>query len=142
MTVTEIWLGIPCTQAAQSAMLDKGYQLQPHTHGAHRQRYVMAVRAGRSEVGIWRCLSAAVRVFGIEEERIIGETKDWRVYRARAAGIWAARQLGHSSPRVGKRFNRDHSTVLMAERRCEEMQAEDDCYYDDCQRVMSMVRTA
>lgn len=44
MTVTEIHLGVPCTYEAQQEMLNKGYELEPHAHGAHRQRYVMAHR--------------------------------------------------------------------------------------------------
>ena len=142
MTITEIHLGVPYTYEAQQEMLDKGYTLQPHAHGVHRQRYVIAVRPGRSMVSTWHCLSAAVNVFGLEEQTIIAETKEPHIYMARIAGMWAARQLGHSSTRVGRQFNRDHSTVLTAAKRCEVLQAEDDRYRVQCERVMSMVRSA
>ena len=92
MTVTEIWIGVPCTEAAQSAMLDKGYQLQPHTHGAHRQRYVMAHR--RKPQVRWTDEEAETlqRWWGVRTAREIGNM----LGRSRNSVIGKADRMGLS----------------------------------------------
>lgn len=141
MTVTEIWLGIPATEAAQSAMLDKGYQIQPHTHGAHRQRYVMALRIGHYHT-VEACMAAVTRIFGVPRIKLVGRARSRPIVRPRWAAMWVARELGHTFQEIADKFDRDHSTVVHACQGCENVQLRDAAYRDACERVMSMVRSA
>lgn len=140
MTVTEIWIGVPATEKAQQEKLDQGYEIQPHTSGGRHGRYVMAHRPATYFGEISQCINAAVQVFGLTRERLFGELR--ATYRARAAAIWAARNLGYSLPRIARAVNRDPTTVMHAHARCEEFQAECATYRTQCERVMSMVRSA
>lgn len=141
MTVTEIHLGVPCTYEAQQEMLDKGYTLQPHAHGVHRQRYVIAARPGHYST-VEACMAAATRVFGFPRWQLVGRTQLRNIVRARQAAMWAACELGFSLPEIGRRLDRDHTTVLHGRDQCKNIQSRDTAYREACERVMSMVRSA
>ena len=141
MTVTEIHLGVPCTYEAQQEMLDKGYTLQPHAHGVHRQRYVMALRSPRLPFKP-NFVVLAARVFDISPDDILRYCRVQRPVRARQAGMWAARQYGLSYPVIGRMFSRHHTTIMNAVARARERRWADDAFKAKTVQVMSMVRSA
>lgn len=141
MTVTEIHLGVPVTYAAQQEMLDKGYTLQPHEHGAHRQRYVMAVRSSRLPFKP-NFVVLAARVFDVSVDDILRYCRDQIVLQARHAGMWCARQHGLSFPVIGTMFNRDHSSVIYGVEKARARRWSDDAFKAKTLDVMSMVRSA
>lgn len=56
----------------------------------------------------------AARMFGTDPMLILSTSKRRHVTDARAAAMYACKLLGMSSPAIGARFNRDHSTVVYA----------------------------
>ena len=141
MTVTEIWIGVPATESAQREKLDQGYQIQPHTSGGRHGRYVMALRVGHYH-RIESCMAAATRVFGVPREKLVGRTRRREIVRPRWVAMWAASELGHTFADIGRKFDRDHTSVMHGCRECENLQVRDAVYRDACERVMSMVRSA
>ena len=60
-----------------------------------------------------KVLAATCAVAGLTKETILGEVKKKGVVEARQAGQFVAYALtGMSLPRIGKLFNRDHTSVL------------------------------
>lgn len=63
------------------------------------------------------CRIAAQEVFRVSSSEVLSPRRSRRVVRARQVGMVLARELvGASLPKVGNHFNRDHTTVLHAER--------------------------
>lgn len=56
----------------------------------------------------------AAALFGTEPMTMLSRNQTRNVVDARAAAMYACKLLGMSSPAVGARFNRDHTTVLYA----------------------------
>lgn len=81
-------------------------------------------------MGAVRDIAAEVAAgFGVSRAELLGDGRHGYVTRARFAAAWIARRRhGYSTPRIGRALNRDHSTILNAIRRCEELRASDPDY--------------
>ncbi|MDQ2859691.1 MAG: chromosomal replication initiator protein DnaA [Pseudomonadota bacterium] len=89
--------------------------LRPHLRGAERRVTVDEIQKAASEH------------FGLKQADLISQTRTRAVARPRQAAMWLAKQLTtRSLPDIGRRFGgRDHTTVLHAVRRIEELRAAD-----------------
>ncbi len=89
--------------------------LRPHLRGAERRVTVDDIQKAASEH------------FGLKQADLISQTRTRAVARPRQAAMWLAKQLTtRSLPDIGRRFGgRDHTTVLHAVRRIEELRAAD-----------------
>ncbi|MCV6826020.1 MULTISPECIES: helix-turn-helix domain-containing protein [Halocynthiibacter] len=56
-------------------------------------------------------------VYGISQQLLVSKNRSFRVCEARNEAVWHLLQLGHSYTAIGRAFNRDHSTVIHAEKR-------------------------
>ena len=71
-------------------------------------------------------LDAVAAAWGVEVGHIQGKSQKWIFAHPRFATVWLIRQrLGWSYPRIGKAFRRDHSTIIAAVQRAEELYAHD-----------------
>ena len=89
--------------------------LRPHLRGGERRVTVDDIQKAASEH------------FGLKQADLISERRTRAVARPRQAAMWLAKQLTtRSLPDIGRRFGgRDHTTVLHAVRRIEELRAGD-----------------
>ncbi len=89
--------------------------LRPHLRGGERRVTVDDIQKAASEH------------FGLKQADLISERRTRAVARPRQAAMWLAKQLTtRSLPDIGRRFGgRDHTTVLHAVRRIEELRATD-----------------
>jgi chromosomal replication initiator protein len=89
--------------------------LRPHLRGAERRITVDEIQKACSEH------------FGLRQADLISERRNRAIARPRQAAMWLAKQLTtRSLPDIGRRFGgRDHTTVLHAVRRIEQLRAED-----------------
>ena len=89
--------------------------LRPHLRGGERRVTVDDIQKAASEH------------FGLKQADLISQTRTRAVARPRQAAMWLAKQLTtRSLPDIGRRFGgRDHTTVLHAVRRIEELRAAD-----------------
>lgn len=67
--------------------------------------------------------SASLR-HGVSVEEILGDSHTQRIVRPRWEAMHEARQAGASFSAIGRRMNRDHTSVMHAVRRMEEITAE------------------
>ncbi len=90
--------------------------LRPHFRGGERRITVDDIQKAVSEH------------FGLKQADLISERRTRSVARPRQAAMWLAKQLTtRSLPDIGRRFGgRDHTTVIHAVRRIEELKAQDD----------------
>lgn len=88
-----------------------------------------------------RIIEFAGVAFSVADGAILGATRSERVCRARFAIAWVAREaFGLSSTVIGRSLgDRDHSTILSAQRRAQEMRAADDEYRDITDRLLAML---
>jgi chromosomal replication initiator protein len=89
--------------------------LRPHLRGAERRVTVDDIQKVTADY------------FGLKQADLISERRTRAVARPRQAAMWLAKQLTtRSLPDIGRRFGgRDHTTVLHAVRRIEELRAAD-----------------
>jgi len=89
--------------------------LRPHLRGGERRVTVDDIQKATSEH------------FGLKQADLLSERRTRAVARPRQAAMWLAKQLTtRSLPDIGRRFGgRDHTTVLHAVRRIEELRAAD-----------------
>jgi chromosomal replication initiator protein len=89
--------------------------LRPHLRGAERRITVDEIQKTCAEH------------FGMRQADLISERRNRAIARPRQAAMWLAKQLTtRSLPDIGRRFGgRDHTTVLHAVRRIEQLRAED-----------------
>src|SRR5579863_553442 len=89
--------------------------LRPHLRGAERRITVDEIQ------------KACAEHFGLRQADLISERRNRAIARPRQAAMWLAKQLTtRSLPDIGRRFGgRDHTTVLHAVRRIEQLRAED-----------------
>ena len=80
--------------------------------------------------------------FGLKQADLISERRNRSVARPRQAAMWLAKQLTtRSLPDIGRRFGgRDHTTVLHAVRRIEELKATDGQLSRDLETLMRKLR--
>lgn len=89
--------------------------LRPHLRGAERRITVDEIQ------------KAAADHYGMKQADLISERRTRAVARPRQAAMWLAKQLTtRSLPDIGRRFGgRDHTTVIHAVRRIDELRAAD-----------------
>lgn len=85
------------------------------------------LRGGERRVTVDEIQKAAAEHFGMTQADLISERRTRAVARPRQAAMWLAKQLTtRSLPDIGRRFGgRDHTTVIHAVRRIEELRAGD-----------------
>jgi chromosomal replication initiator protein len=85
------------------------------------------LRGGEKRVTVDDIQKAAAEHFGLKQADLISERRNRAIARPRQAAMWLAKQLTtRSLPDIGRRFGgRDHTTVLHAVRRIDELRASD-----------------
>ena len=85
------------------------------------------LRGGDKRVTVDDIQKATSEYYGLKQSDLISERRTRSVARPRQAAMWLAKQLTtRSLPDIGRRFGgRDHTTVLHAVRRIEELRAGD-----------------
>lgn len=85
------------------------------------------LRGGEKRITVDDIQKATAEHFGLKQADLISERRTRSVARPRQAAMWLAKQLTtRSLPDIGRRFGgRDHTTVLHAVRRIEELRAAD-----------------
>ncbi len=80
--------------------------------------------------------------FGLKQADLISERRARAVARPRQVAMWLAKQITtRSLPDIGRRFGgRDHTTVLHAVRRIEELKAGDPVLARDCDVLLRKLR--
>jgi chromosomal replication initiator protein len=69
---------------------------------------------------------AAARAFDLPRAALFARDRHAESILARAAAVWLARDLTHASfPRLGKLMGRDHSTLITAARKAQQLIATD-----------------
>jgi len=51
-------------------------------------------------------------LYGVSRAALVGQRRDAPLPLLRHVAFFIARERGHSAPKIGREFNRDHSTVL------------------------------
>lgn len=104
--------------------------LRPHLRGAERR------------VTIDEIQKAAAEHFGLKQADMISDRRNRAVARPRQAAMWVAKQLTtRSLPDIGRRFGgRDHTTVLHAVRRIEELKQTDAGLARDLEALIRRLR--
>jgi len=85
------------------------------------------LRGGEKRITIDEIQKAAAEHYGMKQADLISERRNRAIARPRQAAMWLAKHLTtRSLPDIGRRFGgRDHTTVLNAVRRIEELKASD-----------------
>ncbi len=85
------------------------------------------LRGGERRITVDEIQKACAEHFGLRQADLISERRNRAIARPRQAAMWLAKQLTtRSLPDIGRRFGgRDHTTVLHAVRRIEQLRAED-----------------
>jgi chromosomal replication initiator protein len=85
------------------------------------------LRGGEKRVTVDDIQKATAEHFGLKQADLISERRNRAIARPRQAAMWLAKQMTtRSLPDIGRRFGgRDHTTVLHAVRRIEELKAGD-----------------
>jgi chromosomal replication initiator protein len=85
------------------------------------------LRGGEKRVTVDDIQKATADHFGLKQADLISERRNRAIARPRQAAMWLAKQLTtRSLPDIGRRFGgRDHTTVLHAVRRIDELRAGD-----------------
>jgi chromosomal replication initiator protein len=115
-------------QGASSLGLEAAQRLlRPHLRGGPERR-----------VTVDDIQKAAAEHFGLKQADLISERRTRAVARPRQAAMWLAKQLTtRSLPDIGRRFGgRDHTTVLHAVRRIDELRASDAQLAQDLEALM------
>ena len=100
------------------------------------------LRGGEKRVTVDDIQKAASEHFGLKQADLISERRTRAVARPRQAAMWLAKQLTtRSLPDIGRRFGgRDHTTVLHAVRRIEELRAADPALARDLETLIRKLR--
>jgi chromosomal replication initiator protein len=104
--------------------------LRPHLRGGERRITVDDIQKAASEH------------FGLRQADMLSERRTKAVARPRQAAMWLAKQLtSRSLPDIGRRFGgRDHTTVLHAVRRIDQLRAEDPQLERDLEALIRKLR--
>jgi chromosomal replication initiator protein len=104
--------------------------LRPHLRGAEKRITVDDIQKAVSEH------------FGLKQADLLSERRTRAVARPRQAAMYLAKQLTtRSLPDIGRRFGgRDHTTVLHAVRRIEELRAVDPVLANDIETIARKLR--
>lgn len=85
---------------------------------------------------------AAGRMLGVPSERIFNRDRHATVALARQLAMAAARRHGYSLPEIGQAFDREHTTVLHAERTVAARAAADPRFADLLERIAAALTPA
>lgn len=104
--------------------------LRPHLRGSEKKITVDEIQKVTAEH------------FGLRQADLVSERRTRSVARPRQAAMWIAKQITtRSLPDIGRRFGgRDHTTVLHAVRRIEQLRADDPQLARDLEAVMRKLR--
>jgi chromosomal replication initiator protein len=105
--------------------------LRPHLRGGSEKR-----------VTVDDIQKATAEHFGLKQVDLVSERRNRAIARPRQAAMWLAKQLTtRSLPDIGRRFGgRDHTTVLHAVRRIEELKATDAQLTQDLEALVRKLR--
>jgi chromosomal replication initiator protein len=105
--------------------------LRPHLRGGPEKR-----------ITVDDIQKAVAEYFGLKQADLLSERRTRSVARPRQAAMWLAKQLTtRSLPDIGRRFGgRDHTTVLHAVRRIEELRAADAQLASDLEALIRKLR--
>jgi chromosomal replication initiator protein len=100
------------------------------------------LRGGEKRVTIDEIQKATAEHFALKQADLISERRNRAIARPRQAAMWLAKQLTtRSLPDIGRRFGgRDHTTVLHAVRRIEELKAIDSQLARDLEALTRKLR--
>jgi chromosomal replication initiator protein len=100
------------------------------------------LRGGEKRVTIDEIQKATAEHFALKQADLISERRNRAVARPRQAAMWLAKQLTtRSLPDIGRRFGgRDHTTVLHAVRRIEELKQADAQLARDLEALIRKLR--
>jgi chromosomal replication initiator protein len=100
------------------------------------------MRGGERRITVDDIQKATAEHFGLKQADLISERRTRSVARPRQAAMWLAKQLTtRSLPDIGRRFGgRDHTTVLHAVRRIEELKAGDPQLTRDLEALIRKLR--
>jgi chromosomal replication initiator protein len=104
--------------------------LRPHLRGGEKRITVDDIQKATSEH------------FGLKQADLISERRNRSIARPRQAAMWICKQLTtRSLPDIGRRFGgRDHTTVLHAVRKIEELKAADPQLARDLETLIRKLR--
>jgi chromosomal replication initiator protein len=100
------------------------------------------LRGGEKRITVDDIQKAAAEHFGLKQADLISERRNRAIARPRQAAMWLAKQLTtRSLPDIGRRFGgRDHTTVLHAVRRIDELKASDPQLARDLESLVRKLR--
>ena len=100
------------------------------------------LRGGEKRVTIDEIQKTTAEHFALKQADLISERRNRAIARPRQAAMWLAKQLTtRSLPDIGRRFGgRDHTTVLHAVRRIEELKEGDPQLARDLEALMRKLR--
>ncbi len=103
------------TSVPQLSLDEAQHLLRPHLRGCEKRITVDEIQKATAEH------------FGLKQADLISERRTRAVARPRQAAMWLAKQMTtRSLPDIGRRFGgRDHTTVIHAVRRIDELRAAD-----------------
>jgi chromosomal replication initiator protein len=115
---------------AKLSLEDAAVILRPH------------LRGGEKRITVDDIQKAVAEHFGLKQADLLSERRTRAVARPRQAAMYLAKQLTtRSLPDIGRRFGgRDHTTVLHAVRRIEELRAQDPTLAADIEAVARKLR--
>jgi chromosomal replication initiator protein len=100
------------------------------------------LRGGERRVTVDEIQKATAEHFGLKQADLLSERRTRAVARPRQAAMWICKQLTtRSLPDIGRRFGgRDHTTVIHAVRRIEELRAGDPRLAQDLEVLVRKLR--
>ena len=100
------------------------------------------LRGGERRVTVDEIQKATAEYYGLKQADLISERRQRAIARPRQAAMWIAKQITtRSLPDIGRRFGgRDHTTVLHAVRRIEELKAGDPVLARDLETLVRKLR--
>ena len=100
------------------------------------------LRGGERRVTVDEIQKAAAEHFGLKQADLLSERRTRAVARPRQAAMWICKQLTtRSLPDIGRRFGgRDHTTVIHAVRRIDELRAGDPRLAHDLEVLLRKLR--
>ena len=100
------------------------------------------LRGGERRVTVDEIQKATAEHFGLKQADLLSERRTRAVARPRQAAMWICKQLTtRSLPDIGRRFGgRDHTTVIHAVRRIEELRAGDPRLAQDLEVLIRKLR--
>ena len=100
------------------------------------------LRGGERRVTVDEIQKATADFYGLKQADLLSERRNRAIARPRQAAMWIAKQITtRSLPDIGRRFGgRDHTTVLHAIRRIEQLKAEDPALTRDLETLVRKLR--